>query len=131
MRFEKPEVTSSPFAYNSVELAVDVGVNIFAARTKKGWTQLKLAQKMETLQPAIARVECGNALPSLDFLLRIAKSLGTGLVAPTFESITADKFIPATDVAPKVRASADEFILSPLHVETFLLSPINTGVLTN
>ena len=88
MKSEKPEIISSPYAYTADELAVDIGVNVFAARTKKGWTQTQLAKKMKTVQPSIARIELGNTIPSLDFLLRIAKALGTGVVAPTFEATT-------------------------------------------
>lgn len=87
MRFEKPKINVPQAAYNAAELIVDVGTNIFAARTKKGWTQERLAKRLKTLQPSIARVENGNALPSLNFLLRIAEALGTGVVAPTFESL--------------------------------------------
>jgi transcriptional regulator with XRE-family HTH domain len=95
MKFKtKQSVKKNPrAAYNTAELAVDVGTNIFAARTKKGWTQKRLAQRLKTLQPSIARVENGNALPSLNLLLRIAKALGTGVVAPTFEALSEPRFL--------------------------------------
>jgi transcriptional regulator with XRE-family HTH domain len=69
------------------ELAVDVGLQILAARIKKGLKQSELADLVGTSQPAIARAERGGALQSLDLLLRIAEALGTGVVTPTFESL--------------------------------------------
>ncbi len=87
MKYIKPQLNIPVAAYNGPELAIDTGSNVFAARTKKGWTQAQLARKMKTLQPSIARVENGNTVPSLPFLLKIARAIGTGLVAPTFESI--------------------------------------------
>jgi len=104
MKSEKPKIAMSKAVDNAAELAVDVGTNIFAARTKKGWTQKKLAERLNTLQPSVARVENGNALPSLDFLLRIAKALGTGLIAPTFDSLVSH---PHPLPMPKVEASGD------------------------
>jgi ribosome-binding protein aMBF1 (putative translation factor) len=49
------------------------------ARAKKGITQKKLAEKLGTKQSAIARLESGNANPSLNFLKRLAEALGTKL----------------------------------------------------
>jgi transcriptional regulator with XRE-family HTH domain len=69
---------------NYQELAIDVGVSILAARVKKGLTQAKLAALIGSNQPVIARIERGNALPSLDFLMRIAEALGTFIIAPRF-----------------------------------------------
>lgn len=84
MKFEKPNITVPEVAYTAQELAIDIGCNILAARVKKGITQTKLAEMIGSRQPAIARVERGNTLPSFDFLLRISKALGIGLVAPRF-----------------------------------------------
>ncbi len=119
MKSEKPEIISSPYAYTADELAVDIGVNVFAARTKKGWTQTQLAKKMKTVQPSIARIELGNTIPSLDFLLRIAKALGTGLVAPTFESTTlselSNTFQSRVSIVTHSSAKNQPQQLSPLN----------------
>jgi len=48
-------------------------------RLKKGYTQKQIADRMKTSQSAIARVESGNHLPSLLFLKRLSKALGTQL----------------------------------------------------
>lgn len=67
-------------------MAVDVGCNIFEARTRKGWTQKKLAQAIHSHQTCIARLEGGDALPSLRLLLKIANALETSLIIPNFRS---------------------------------------------
>lgn len=49
---------------------------LIEARAKKGITQKQLAKKIGTKQSAIARLESGNANPSLSFLEKIALALG-------------------------------------------------------
>ncbi|MEK9146961.1 MAG: helix-turn-helix transcriptional regulator [Patescibacteria group bacterium] len=53
---------------------------ILEARVKKGMTQAQLASKIGTKQSAIARVESGNANPSIGFLQKLAEALGKKLV---------------------------------------------------
>jgi transcriptional regulator with XRE-family HTH domain len=65
---------------NLKELGVDVGVAIFAARTKSGLTQEKLADKMKTSQSALSAIENGSRLPSWTMLLRISKALGEDIL---------------------------------------------------
>lgn len=48
---------------------------ILDARMKKGMTQAKIAKKMGTTQSAIARVESGNANPSIKFMQKLADAL--------------------------------------------------------
>ena len=50
------------------------------ARIKRGLTQEKLAKKMGTKQSAIARIESGNANPSLAFLEKVASAIGSKLI---------------------------------------------------
>lgn len=57
---------------------------ITEARYFSGLTQKQLAEIVGTQQPSIARIEKGLALPSLSFLLKIAKAMGTYLIAPKF-----------------------------------------------
>lgn len=57
---------------------------ITEARYFSGLTQKDLADLIGTQQPSIARIEKGQSLPSLSFLLRIAKAMGTYLIAPKF-----------------------------------------------
>lgn len=52
---------------------------IIRARLEKGFTQKELAERIGTKQSAIARLETGNANPSVDFLERIANAMGYSL----------------------------------------------------
>lgn len=53
---------------------------LIEARIKKGLTQEALARKIKTKQSAIARIESGNANPSIGFLQKLAEALGKKLV---------------------------------------------------
>lgn len=59
---------------NINELMVDVGAKVSEARIKCGMTQEKLAMKIRSSQPVIARIESGARLPSLNFLFNISKA---------------------------------------------------------
>ena len=52
---------------------------IIEARIKKGTTQEDLAEKMETKQSVISRLESGRANPSVGFLKKLANALNTRL----------------------------------------------------
>ena len=52
---------------------------LIEARQEKGVTQGELARRMGTTQSAIARLESGNANPSLNFLHRVAQALSAQL----------------------------------------------------
>jgi len=66
------------------DVKMDIALMIGEARIKRGITQSQLAKKMRTKQAAISRAESGNYLPGLSFLERMAKALGTELIAPRF-----------------------------------------------
>jgi len=66
--------------YKRLEPQYAVISQIIGARIKKGLTQRDLAKRMETKQSAIARLESGNYNPTLEFLQKTAKALGTKLV---------------------------------------------------
>lgn len=53
---------------------------LIGARLKKKLSQTKLAQMAGTQQSAIARVESGNANPTIDFLGRLASAMDSQLV---------------------------------------------------
>ena len=53
---------------------------LIGIRVKEGLTQKDLAKKLGTKQSAIARLESGNYNPTLEFLQKTAKALGTKLV---------------------------------------------------
>jgi transcriptional regulator with XRE-family HTH domain len=75
-----------------------------SSKTKKDWkfevcslvtearfytctTQKELAIKMKTKQSSIARFENGKQIPSIDFLIRLARAVDTELVLPKFKFI--------------------------------------------
>lgn len=70
--------------YHQKDLFLDISEMFLEARAFKGLTQTKLAKLMGTKQPSIARVENGKSLPSLEFLEKAAKALGTYLIPPKF-----------------------------------------------
>lgn len=57
------------------------------ARHHAGLTQEELAERMGTSQSAIARLESGNQLPSLNTIFRYAEATGT---VPVVELVNAD-----------------------------------------
>ena len=69
-----PEVKA---AYDALEDEYALARAIIQARITSGLTQEELAQRMETTQSVIARLESGKALPSSRTLLRIAEATGT------------------------------------------------------
>lgn len=56
---------------------------LIEARLRKGVTQEQLARKVGTKQSAIARLESGNANPSLDFLEKVTKAVDSEIVIQT------------------------------------------------
>jgi ribosome-binding protein aMBF1 (putative translation factor) len=66
--------------YKKLEPKYKLIVQVIDARLKKGLTQKELAKKIGTKQSAIARLESGNANPSIEFLLKLAKATETELI---------------------------------------------------
>ena len=65
----------------------EVGWLVTEARLHTNLTQAQLARKMGTKQPSIARVENGKVIPSIEFLVKLAKAIGTRLILPRFDFI--------------------------------------------
>jgi transcriptional regulator with XRE-family HTH domain len=61
-------------AYVSLEEEFSLARELIAARVRAGLTQAELAERMDTTQSAIARLESGERLPSVKTLLRFAKA---------------------------------------------------------
>ena len=66
------------------DLPYQIGKVIVEARLIKGYTQSKLAEKMGTKQPSIARIEGGSSLPSLAFLQKMAEAFDSYLLPIRF-----------------------------------------------
>jgi ribosome-binding protein aMBF1 (putative translation factor) len=67
-------------AYAEADLAGRLAEIIYRLRTAKGMTQTELARRMGTTQSAIARVEGGGSIPTLDLLDRVGRALGVEIV---------------------------------------------------
>lgn len=72
-----PEVAKE---YKRLEPRYQLISQLIKARRKKGMTQAELAKRIGTRQSAIARVESGNANPSIGFLEKLTEALGTRLI---------------------------------------------------
>lgn len=66
-------------AYDHLELEYSIIAQVIQKRLDKGLTQKQLAEKIGTKQSAISRLEGGNISPSIAFLEKISKALGTKL----------------------------------------------------
>jgi transcriptional regulator with XRE-family HTH domain len=58
------------------DLAFQIAMEFERNRIASGFTQMQLADQIDTHQSSIARLESGGHLPSLRFLNKIAKVLG-------------------------------------------------------
>jgi len=70
------------------DLGYQIGKRIELARGLKGMTQSNLAEKLNTKQSSISRIESGVTLPSMSFLMKIAEAFETYLTPPEFAFMT-------------------------------------------
>lgn len=73
-------------AYEDMAPEFEIARAIIKARAQAGLTQAQLAERMETSQSYVARIESGRTLPNMKTLMRVAKATGT---RPRFEFETA------------------------------------------
>ena len=66
--------------YREARASFELAEQVREARQRLGMTQLELAGRIGSTQPAIARLEAGGVSPSLDTLRRIASALDLELV---------------------------------------------------
>jgi ribosome-binding protein aMBF1 (putative translation factor) len=66
--------------YEEARDAYGLGAGVRTERERLGLTRSELAERMETTQLTIARLEAGGVTPSLDTLHRAADALGLELV---------------------------------------------------
>ena len=66
-------------AYDRLGPEFELSRSLIEARTRAGLTQAELAERMETTQPVVARLESGRARPSARTLEKIARATGTRL----------------------------------------------------
>lgn len=65
--------------YDALEDEFALASALIAARSRAGLTQEELAERMDTSQSAIARLESGRTIPSGSTLKRFARATGTRL----------------------------------------------------
>lgn len=87
IRKKKKEDKEFNHLYEELSPELDIGEQLFRARTIAGLSQEQLAKKAQTSQSSLARVESGNHLPSLSYLQKIANALDTELLPPRFQSV--------------------------------------------
>ena len=78
----KKQLLQSPEAqheYNELKVQYDIKREIIKLRIEQGLSQQELAEKINTKQSAISRLESGDYNPSLEFLTKIANALGKEL----------------------------------------------------
>lgn len=66
-------------AYSESELEYQIARAFIKARLEKGYTQKELAEKLNTKQSVISRVENAKTTPSISFLKRVAEVLNASL----------------------------------------------------
>jgi ribosome-binding protein aMBF1 (putative translation factor) len=64
-------------AYDEMVPEYEIARAIIKARISRGMTQAELAERMNTSQSFVARLERGNMLPTMKTLLRVAKATNT------------------------------------------------------
>ena len=66
-------------AYEALEEEFSLASALIETRSRAGLTKEELAERMQTSQSAIARLESGRTMPSGRTLARLAKATGTRL----------------------------------------------------
>ena len=75
--FKRPGVRK---AYAEMQPEFQIIRKLAIARSRKGFSQRKLAQKIGITQSALARFETGNINPTLSFIQKITSGLGLKLL---------------------------------------------------
>ncbi len=65
----------------AARLAFELGRRVRELRIEQGLSQSELARRAGMTQPAVARFEAGDTVPTLPVLERLARSLGAELTA--------------------------------------------------
>jgi DNA-binding XRE family transcriptional regulator len=65
--------------YSEMETEYKIAADLISLRLARGLTQAALAEKINTRQSSIARLESGNSLPSLSMLLKAARALNANV----------------------------------------------------
>ena len=66
--------------YDALKMEHELARSIIQRRLEKGLSQRQLAERADTKQPVISRLESGNSTPSLSLLQRVARALDADVV---------------------------------------------------
>lgn len=99
------------------DIRFQIGHKIHEARIFKGMTQKQLAKKIGTEQPSIARVEAGLILPSLSYINKVARALGTYLDIPKLFGFVHEYHIDISSERSRVSQGENysEFKSTPIY----------------
>ncbi len=89
----------SAFDVYEIQYDVKLAASIINTRLKLSLTQEELAEKLGTLQPAIARAESGDQPPSHKLLKKLARAFGARLIPPSFVLQEVHNFVPKGAIA--------------------------------
>lgn len=89
LKSRRGETEARRRGYQQSKDAFELGARVRTERERLGLTQTELAERMDTTQPTIARLEAGGVTPSLDTLRRAANALGLELVVEFREQASA------------------------------------------
>lgn len=82
MEQKKAELMANPQfreAYDALEEEFRLAKEMIVARSRAGLTQSEVAERMNTSQSTVARLESGKGNPSRETLKRFAEATGTRL----------------------------------------------------
>lgn len=102
----------TPKDFSMEDLADKIGSDVTELRIINGITQKDLAEKINTKQSSIARLENGSSLPSLQFLYRIAKALNTFLIPPQFDAINNYNTLSDTSVTTSTIPTNNRYMMA-------------------
>lgn len=109
--------------YSKEDWKFEVCSLVTEARLRAGLTQAELAKKMKTKQPSIARVEGCKILPSIEFLVKLAKAIGTELELPKFRSVQAPEALISENTSSskniKEEVDTESIFISRFKIEDF------------
>jgi len=88
-----------------------LGLELARNRRRARLTQREVAERMETTQSSIARVESGAARPSLDFLERFAQATGIPISIELGKRTAQDVSVEAR--RRRVRSALGDFVFDP------------------
>lgn len=90
---KKPRSKAAQRAHDDEARISEFREIVYRVRTEAGMTQAELAERMDTTQSAIARMEGGGTRPSLDTLEKLAAAVGQELVVGLGAGLSSNRSI--------------------------------------